>query len=278
MLIYSIGVIIAVSFIKGDKMDTVKVLLVFALILTAVSSKDITLCSDENYWYPFSYTNEKGEAAGLYIDMVSRIFENLDYNCTITPLPWKRCLLGAENGSYDGVVGASYKDERAQFLDYPENAAANRSVYYLTKVEYVLVTHKDENYRFRGNVKTVPQPVRGVLGYSIVDDLRKQGVVMHTSTNVRKNMEMLIRSGRGAVITTPHTARALKKEMDSDNSLVIHEKMVTSKAYYLVFSKSKSDISPEERLKIWKECEKLHSDEEFMDSLYRKYENRTESQ
>lgn len=224
MLIYSIGVIIAVSFIRGDKMDTVKVLLVFAHILTAVSSRDITLCSDENYWYPFSYTNEKGEAAGLYIDMVSRIFENLDYSCTITPLPWKRCLLGAENGSYDGVVGASYKDERALFLDYPENAAANRSVYYLTKVEYVLVTHKDENYCFRGNVKTVPQPVRGVLGYSIVDDLRKQGVVMHTSTNVRKNMEMLIRSGRGAVITTPHTARDLKKRWTAITRLLFMKK------------------------------------------------------
>lgn len=250
--------------------------ILISLLAECVVSKEIAVCSDENYWYPFSYVNDSGKAEGIHVDMLEYILEKLEYDYSITPLPWKRCLLETRDGKYDAVLSASYKSERAEYLEYPANASEDASAVYLTKVEYVVVTHRENTYRYNGDVLTLPQPVRGVLGYSIVDDLLSQGVEVYKGFNVRDNIDLLIRSKRGAVITTPNTAKAIIDEFGLGKSLVVNETMLASKAYYLPFSILKKSVTSEMRRAIWKECEKLRNETRFMDSLYLKYERKVE--
>lgn len=252
----------------------IKLCLVPLLIVTIVLSKTISICSDANYWYPFSYVNDSGKAEGLHVDMLVHILDEMGYDYTIKPLPWKRCLYVAKHGECDAVLSASFKTERAAYLQYPDSVSYEKAKQYLTKVEYVVISHVESSYKFLGDVKTLPLPVRSVLGYSIIDDLSAQGVTVYSGINVLKNIEALMRSKRGVVITTPNTAKALLKRDDYGDSLQIHEVLLTSKAYYLPFSQLKTDISQEERKKIWQRCAELRKDTLFMDSLYLKYEEK----
>lgn len=247
-------------------------LIIVLLLLLPARSKEIAICSDANYWYPFSYVNEQGNAEGLHVDMLVYVLNELGYAYTITPLPWKRCFHETKEGKYDAILNASYKPDRAEFMYYPEGAASNESHHYLTKVSYVVITPIELSFDYSGNNRLLPQPIRSILGYSIVDDLTKQGIPIKTGNNVRENFESLLRTKQGSIITTLHTARAIIKEMKIENKLRIHKRPITSKSYFIAFSKSKGQLTEKERLEIWKRCETLRKDTLFMDSLYQYYE------
>lgn len=252
--------------------NVIPVFLCLLFIIKVTLSKEISVCSDANYWYPYSYVNDSGKAEGVHIDMLVYVLNEMGYDYTITPLPWKRCLYEMKHGKYDAVVSASYKSERALYLHYPDRASAGKTEFYLTKVSYVVISHKELLYEFTGDLSTLPSPVRSVLGYSIIDDLSRQGVTVYSGINVRNNIEALIRTKRGVVITTYNTAKALLKRIDGDNELVIHAPPLKSKAYYTGFSQRKEDITENEMREIWKRCAELRKDTLFMDSLYLKYE------
>ena len=90
--------------------------LLLMLMYAGVSVYGVSLkiCTDENFWYPFSYS-QNGESKGLHIDVVTEACRQLGWKCGFTPLPWKRCLeVSAKRGFSDTVVAASYKADRTE--------------------------------------------------------------------------------------------------------------------------------------------------------------------
>jgi polar amino acid transport system substrate-binding protein len=237
----------------------------------AIAGGTINVCSDKNLWYPFTFV-EEGEAVGLQIDIISKALSNLGYDVNYKPLPWKRCLSSAESGEFDAVATASYKDKRAAFLNYPSDASSvKKSAHRVMQVEYVVVTAASNSYQYAGDIATIPTPVRVPRGYSIGDDLKKQGLkVDDTAAGDENNIKKMLRKGDGSVVTLPKIVELLSKQDAYKGKLNVSATPVKSKSYYFPFSKA-SKISKADQEKIWLEIANVRNDLAFMGKMSAKY-------
>jgi len=246
------------------------IFILLGFTLEIASAKSIKICTDENLWYPFTF-EEKGQSKGLHVDVVGQALTKLGFPAKFTPVPWKRCLKQAETGEVDAVVSASYKKKRAVYLHYPPDASTTKkSKWRITQVEYVVVSYMDDQFEYDGNIKSLPLPVRVPLGYSIIDDIEKEGVAVDTAKGVFNNMAKLIRDKKGVVICLPQTVGILNQNPRFKNKLKIHNIPIKSKSYFIVFSKE-GTVSEEDRKKIWLEVVKIREDAKRMSDLLAKY-------
>ena len=250
---------------------TIILILSLFLSVSVSAAGKIAICSDNNFWYPFTLVKD-GKSAGMHIDIIAKALSNLGYQAEFKPLPWKRCLSEAEQGGMEAVATASYKDQRAVFMYYPSDAAtAKKSDQRVMQVEYVVVTMADNNYEFNGDVTSIPAPIRAPRGYSIVDDLKKQGVKVDDKANGdENNIKKLIRGGTGSVVTIPEVVKVLSEKAEYKGKLKISAQPLKSKSYFLPISKA-SKLSTDEREKIWAEIAKVRDDAAFMAEVGAKY-------
>jgi len=259
----------------GSPVKKFIVFLSFLIMLSPISGfcqpREINILTDQGYWYPFSFA-EEGQAKGLYIDMIEKAVMNLGYKPKFYPKPWKRCLSDAKNGKYDAIVGASYKLERAEYLIYPDDAkTAKNSLWRITQVEYVAITHSNSSYTFDGDVKSLPQPIRAPLGYSIVDDLKKAGVSVLEAPDIVDLALQLVKSGRGCFIAPPQNATGIMYDERFKGKFKIHPKPIKSKSYFMPFAIKNQKFNKEEILAIWNEIVRMREDQDYMKTLYDKY-------
>ncbi|MCW8931811.1 MAG: transporter substrate-binding domain-containing protein [Gammaproteobacteria bacterium] len=245
--------------------------MLITFVVSTVSAKEISICSDDNFWYPFSYS-ENGTAKGWHIDIITTALKNLGYQYKIVPLSWKRCLEdGGKNGQFDAVANASYKPSRAEYLSYPpENPRQEKSDWRIMQVEYVVVSDISETYRYQGDPLTLPLPVRGTMGYSIVDDLKESGVKVDIGHNSEQNIKSLVRDKKGVVITVPQLAKFIAKKHHLENKIIIHSDPIKSKSYFFAFSQ-KSKVSEKEKLEIWQEIVRIRENEFLMNQFSSQY-------
>jgi len=245
----------------------------FSALLSASASAGgtINICSDKNLWYPFTFVKD-GKAVGLQIDIISKALSNLGYDINYKPLPWKRCISQAKDGDFDAVAVGSYKDKRAVFLNYPKDAAtAKKSVQRVMQVEYVVVTLDGSGYEYAGDVKTIPTPVRVPRGYSIGDDLKKQGLTVDDgAAGDENNIKKMLRRENGSVVTLPKIVELLSKQDAYKGKLHVSSTPVKSKSYYLPLSK-KRKISKADQEKMWAEIANVRNDLDFMGKMSAKY-------
>ncbi len=247
----------------------------FILITTVnnpLHAETILISTDASRWYPYTYV-EEGEAKGIHIDIVSAALKNLGYEVIFKPFPWKRSLRMAEIGRSNAVVSASYKPERAQYMHYPTDAASSKeSRWRITQVGYVVVTPQQSDYEFDGDIATLPHPVRAPLGYSIVEDLRKKGIVVTTASNFTQNMKSLIHSQKGVVITPLLNAKMLSADTRFSAQFKISPKEVAAKSYFMTFSKKNPNVTQQEMGNIWNEIKNLREDKTYMRKLSEQYQ------
>jgi polar amino acid transport system substrate-binding protein len=243
--------------------------LIFSLLTSSAvfASQTVKICLDKNMWYPFTFV-EKGQATGLHIDIVSKAINDLGFTVEYKPLPWKRCVAGANDGDYDAIAVASYKDKRAKTLNFPSDAAsAAKSTWRVMQVEYTVVSTTAQSYEYDGDINTLPTPVRVPRGWSIGDDLKKQGVkVDDGASGDEKNLKKLLRMDKGSVVALPQVAELYSKKSNFKGKLHASKKPIKSKSYYLPFSK-KSKISDEDQQRIWAQIAKVRDDVAFIESV-----------
>lgn len=251
-----------------------KYLLMCIALLTATTvsaGEKIKICLDKNMWYPFTFV-EKGKATGLHIDIVSKAAKDIGFEVEYKPLPWKRCVAGANDGDYDAIAVASYKDKRAKTLNFPKDAPeSSKSQWRVMQVEYTVVTTKETSYEYAGDAGSIPTPVRVPRGWSIGDDLKKQGVkVDDGASGDEKNFKKLLRMNKGSVVALPQVAELYSAKKQFSGALYASKTPLKSKSYYLPFSK-KSKISEEDQQRIWDQIAKVRDDKGFIEQASSKY-------
>ncbi|GAA3934095.1 transporter substrate-binding domain-containing protein [Litoribacillus peritrichatus] len=93
---------------------------------------------------------------GVYYDIVTAVFDDLNIQHDIVSLPFKRALIRAKEGK--GIVAGIFKtDDRAKFLDFSDN-------FYSTKV--VLFTRKDHSFPFSKISDLEGKVIGAKLGWS----------------------------------------------------------------------------------------------------------------
>ncbi len=253
-------------------------LLFFSSLLAAAEThaETIAICTDQNYWYPYSYMENKS-AKGMHIDIITKALARLGHQPVFTPLPWKRCLQSIENGRFNAVAGVSFKPDRSQYIFYPADAAtAKESQWRITQVEYIVMVAAGDPYEFDGNPAGLPQPVMLPLGYSIVDDLQQMGVAVKTLPNTLKIIHELVRSQKGSAITPPLNAKALMKDPNVNLKVRANKLPFTSKSYFMGFSKNNPGVGHAKMQKIWDEIAAVRNDQAFMNQLNQLYDSPAE--
>ncbi|MGK5095293.1 transporter substrate-binding domain-containing protein [Deltaproteobacteria bacterium TL4] len=249
---------------------TLVIMLMALIVPTMGVAKVINVCTDENTWYPFTYA-EEGKSVGVHVDVVDQALKNLGHTPQFKPVPWARCLDDAERGRVDAVVSSSYKEDRAAFAYYPTDAkTAQKSKWRVTQAEYVIVTYKEDPYVYKGDVSTLPKPVRVPKGYSIIADLEKLGIAVDAAKGDQNNFAKLIRDKKGVVITLPGSAELFNKSESFKGMLKVSEQPYTSKSYYMIFSKQ-SKLTEAERQAIWDEIVKVRENEDVYSKIISKY-------
>ncbi|MDY0360402.1 MAG: transporter substrate-binding domain-containing protein [Desulforegulaceae bacterium] len=91
---------------------------VFFLVFFSNSfAREVVLLGDSGY-PPYSF-EENGEAKGIYVDVIKRIFERIDgYEVKFTMLPWKRCIDEIKKGEAIAFFPPYYSEEREDWLVY----------------------------------------------------------------------------------------------------------------------------------------------------------------
>jgi len=256
--------------------QTILALLILLIANAGVAQNKLTICTDTNFWYPFTYIKHQ-EAMGLHIDIISTALRNLGFEPNFVSYSWKECLNQAKEGLIDAVATASYQEERALYLNYPEGASVDvKSPWRVTQVGYVVVTSalnkkgEKNSYQFEGDFKSIPQPVRVPIHYSVIGDLQKEGLTVKQGKSSMDNFKKLIQERTGSVVDVEEAAKLFETQPAFAEKLVIQKRPLNNKSYYLAFSKKSALTSEEERM-IWKEIAKVRSNSTVMAEFLKKY-------
>ncbi len=234
-------------------------------------AETIIIGTDINDWYPYTFMKDN-KPAGIHIEIVMKAFQITEHTLVFRALPWKRCLKGIKTGELNAVVSASYKKDRAEYMIYPTDAMNTRkSRWRITQVSYIIVTRKDTNYIYKGDLTTLPEPILAPLGYSIVDDLRTEGINIKTEYTTQYCIQTINRLQTGSLILTPGNAEMINKTLSSENKLTIHTKPIKSKSYFMTFSIKMPKLSRKEIELVWDEIENIRNNESYMNQLLSKY-------
>ncbi|MGI9281819.1 MAG: transporter substrate-binding domain-containing protein [Endozoicomonas sp.] len=254
-------------------------LLFLAVLLPMLSSsvqaaprETVTLCSDKAYWFPFTFLKDY-RAEGLFVDMIKEVGLRTNTRFVIRPANWTRCLRLAKKGQVDGILGASYKEERAQWMHYPSDATSGKpSPFSMSLVDYVIATPLGSRYVFKGDSSSLPEPVRVPRSYSIASDLGKTGVEVKASfASDRAALLSLVKQKNGSAALLGSIANELAvNDGFLKGQYQIQTVKLKAKDYFLTFS-HKSEMTEEKQGELWSALKSVRSDEELMSHFYESY-------
>ncbi|WP_281646550.1 transporter substrate-binding domain-containing protein [Parendozoicomonas sp. Alg238-R29] len=248
---------------------------VFSLISiqsqAATPRETIQLCSDNSYWFPFTLMKDY-RAEGVFIDMIKEVGERTGKRIVVRPTSWSRCLRLAKQGKIDGILGASYKDERNEWMEYPADAEKGKSEEHsMSLVDYVIATPTKSSYVYDGKPASLPGPVRVPRSYSIADDLKKQSApVKNRFSTDRSALVDLVRMETGSAALMGNIAEQFQNNRFFKGKYTIQKVKLKSKNYYLTFSR-KSELPEETRIMLWDALRSVREDEDLMSVFYSKY-------
>lgn len=243
-------------------MKIITLLILSILLSLNLLAKDINICTDDT-WTPYTFVKD-AKSVGIHIEIVDRALKNLNYKVNFHPLPWKRCLKYTELGKMDAVVSASYKDKRASFAYYPEDASSSlKSSQRIDQVEFSLLTRVDEDYIFDGNLTTIPQPVGIGLGSALGNTLTEKDIVIMQNNTIKGLLHMLLNKRTASTVLNSVLAKEYSKKEKFKGKFKVHQIPIKNKSYHIIFSK-KSKINKIKREEIWNELVKIRQNKSFI--------------
>ena len=85
------------------------------LLSMTAQAASLKLCAAE--WQP--YTSNEISGGGFFANLIVKALESQGHTVHVRIYPWKRALAMTKKGRCDGLIGASYTEERARLFAYP---------------------------------------------------------------------------------------------------------------------------------------------------------------
>jgi len=176
-------------------------------------------------------------------------------------LPWRRCLIEAQNGRFDGVFGLSHSPERAQWAAFPERNGQPNEALRLRRDSYHWYVRREQAPQWDGQRLTgLGQPLVGaVAGYSVIGVLRARGYrVDERAGTVIANLRMLA-LGRVdvAALLRSEAEPWLQREAALAAQLRRLDPPLLEHSYYLVFGKPFRQAQGDRVQRLWAELPAL---------------------
>ena len=84
---------------------------------------------------PLVFTDDKGEAAGIYVDIIRYIAKEEGWTLQFEPCKWRDCLLKLEDGDIDLLMSVAHTKERAEKFDFTAETVFNNWAYIYRKLD-----------------------------------------------------------------------------------------------------------------------------------------------
>ncbi|WGL58544.1 transporter substrate-binding domain-containing protein [Pigmentibacter sp. JX0631] len=248
--------------------------LTIAFFLQINAKEKVKICADDNIQIPFIMILKDRKPIGVHVDILNEVFTNTNLTYSLELIPWIRCLDRAKAGEYDIVLNASYDEKRAEYLNYPSDSGPNEeaycsSIYKLGCYGYYVLTLKNTNYDYTGEVSKLPFPIRVARGNSAEKELlATKNLQLESGKSDSLNIKKMIRDNTGCAVV--YSAYTNFIDIDLKDKIKIHKIPYKLKSYYLAFSKN-SKIDPKNITFIWKKLNKVVSDKENIKKIFNKY-------
>lgn len=155
--------------------------IVFLPVITIAEQKKIIISGTD--WEP--YTGANLPENGFFTEIAVKSLEKAGYNVEVKIVPWKRALETTKLGSSDGLLGASFTEERTQFLQYPK--------YYWESASHFFVKTREEKITFATVEALCPATIGIILGSFYQERFKKiKCITLDTSPTVNLNIKKLL--------------------------------------------------------------------------------------
>jgi polar amino acid transport system substrate-binding protein len=123
-----------------------KIIFIILLLISSIYAKKLLLVTLEAP--PAEYL-ENNKATGANVDIVTEALTRLGYSVEIKFYPWKRALRMVEFGQADGIIDASYNENRAKYMFFPKEAISTEKWYGFKRKGSLLTLDEDfENAKY----------------------------------------------------------------------------------------------------------------------------------
>lgn len=183
-------------------------------------------------------------------------------------MPWKRCLSSLQTGESDAVV-ASFNKERSALGQYPMKGAQPDPAFRIDTKAYFLYAHANSTVSWNGRqISGVAGAIGAPLGYSIVDDLKNQGLAVEESKSARQLLEKLSLQRLAAVALLERVGDAMLQDGQFPQ-IIKHPAPLAGKEYYVLLSHAFVAKYPGMANRIWQAVAQLREQEG--EALMRQY-------
>lgn len=197
------------------------------------------------------------EKPGLTIEILQLVARDLDFDIEFKRMPWKRCLSEMKFGKIDGTFNASFKTKRMEMGEYPMKNGKVNPEKRITTSSYVLYKQKGNPFNWTGSeFENMTGKIGAPFGYSVVDDLKKLGIIADTSPSLENDLKKLNIGRLQAIAEFELTADILiQKNPKYKNNIEKVKTPLKVKPYYVMLSHQFVQQHPELSKKIWDKIE-----------------------
>jgi polar amino acid transport system substrate-binding protein len=182
---------------------------------------------------------------GIAIEMVEAAAKGCQVATTFARYPGGRLLALAAENTIDGVVMLSFNRERLALAAYPMKGDAADPDFQIASLSYAFYVRADSGITWNGmEITGLAKPIGANFGWSIVDDLKKDGLPVEPAKDTANNFNKLLGGRIDAVAT--HTTIG--------DAYLAHQRLdppISTKPYYLVLSRAWHDRHPEMADCLW---------------------------
>jgi polar amino acid transport system substrate-binding protein len=193
------------------------------------------------------------EHPGVAVELLNLAAAKMGCKIQWKRLPGRRALRELEGGSVDAMLLLSYNPERAAYAVYPMTAGAPDAALSLATLSYSVYVKSGSDLKWDGKqFGPVPALVGANSGYSVADELRKQGLSVEEAPSASSNLNKLL-MGR----ITAYVGQDLQADSVIEDAPMANVQKLTvpfsSKDYYLPFSRRFFQASPLTAVQLWKQ-------------------------
>jgi len=201
-----------------------------------------------------STENKPNPAAQFEADKLKKLADKNGLTVTLKGVPWKRALVMIEKGVADGLINASYKDDRAEYAVYPmKDGRLDSSSRLNPGKTYYIYKNKNSTISWDGKQFRDPDgPVAAKDGYAVIEDLKQhKNIQIVTKPREEQIIRDLIRGNIAAYAAQGAEELAMKRIHNFNEMVVKEPNPIRQKDYYVIFSKLSYKKKKDEIEKLW---------------------------
>ncbi len=192
------------------------------------------------------------EKPGIAIEMVEKAAAACQVAVSFARYPGGRLLALSAEEALDGVVMLSFTRDRLAFAAYPMKGDAADPDFQIASLSYAFYVRADSDVTWNGmEITGLTKPIGANFGWSIVEDLKKDGLAVEPAKDTANNFNKLLGGRIDAVATHVTIGDAYLAHNGLTGKVKRLEPPISTKPYYLVLSRPWHDQHPDAAQCLW---------------------------